>query len=371
MGDMRFNDKRFARSGRAAIANRRREPTRRCGRSRYYKMGWAHYDEDRFAEAADAFRSVLDLYASAAGPRIQADLQRRGGVVPDPLARRRRRRPTPRPATSTASARARTSTACWMALAQNYRRYGDLRAAAATDERCLARYPLHPDALLSAGRLIETDERAEQPQRGAFGAALVGAAVRAGRRVGARAGVGFGARRRDRRSPAARGCRSRASITGAPAPPVRARTGVRPLGSTVSLLATWPGDAEAPNLEMLHSGEASASLRRVSGGARALPRRGVVGAGRQRGRPGAVAARRGHRRLVRAPSARGARRDAPTGAGLARTCRARRGRRLAASLPDHPRRRRPDLARGPARLRARLERAGDRRLRPHGAVIPR
>ena len=256
MGDMRFNDKRFL----EAVELYRQsatgtDPTLRA--IAYYKMGWAHYDEDRFAEAADAFRSVLDLYASAEGPRIQADLRGEaesylihslaGAGGPDATARY----------FDGIGARPYEH-GVWMALAQNYRRYGDLRSAAATDERCLARYPLHPDALLSAGRLIETDERAEQPQRarsarlswaprfvpGAeWARAQASDSVRAAGSAFARGAWMQVAREHHRR---ARATRSREDW----------REAARLYGL---VLATWPGDAEAPNLEML-MGEASASL---------------------------------------------------------------------------------------------------------------
>ena len=119
-------------------------------------MGWAHFNEDRFLEAADAFRAVLDLYALDGPRRDPGGLEGEAEAVPRPLARRRGRRAGVRASTSTASGRVPTSGACSWRSGQHFRRYGLLAEAAAVDELCLERYPLDADALLSARRLIET-----------------------------------------------------------------------------------------------------------------------------------------------------------------------------------------------------------------------
>jgi tetratricopeptide (TPR) repeat protein len=161
MGDMHFNERRFAASivpyQRAAAGD---DPSLRV--IALYKMGWAHFNQERLTDAADAFRSVLDLYESGArleinvnlAPEAEAylihSLARAGGaraladyfdrIGPRPYERR-----------------------VLMAMGQHYRRYGMHAEAAATDELCLARFPQHADALLSAQRLAETYQRWDRP----------------------------------------------------------------------------------------------------------------------------------------------------------------------------------------------------------------
>lgn len=128
-----------------------------------YKTGWAHYDGNRFEAAAEAFRGVLDLYAGEARLQVQADIEHEaeqyfvyslaaaGGAsayehaFPNgsepPYARRVLR-----------------------AMGQHFRRYGQMDDAIAADELYLKRWPADGAALEIAGRLADTQHRAERPQ---------------------------------------------------------------------------------------------------------------------------------------------------------------------------------------------------------------
>jgi tetratricopeptide (TPR) repeat protein len=74
VGDMHFNAKRFPESirlyQRAATGA---DPSLTA--IALYKTGWAHYNQDRFAEAAEAFGAVLDLYGTDRRMEIEADIE--------------------------------------------------------------------------------------------------------------------------------------------------------------------------------------------------------------------------------------------------------------------------------------------------------
>lgn len=163
MGDMDFDARRFP----AAVihyAQAARGPDPNLEVIARYKSGWAHFNEDRFTEAADAFRSVLDLYASEKRASIPADIEKEAETY---LVH------------SLAGAGGAEAVLAYfgrvgertyerrvlMALAQHLRRAGKLAEAAATDALCLERYPEHPDALLAARRLIETRLRSGDAAR--------------------------------------------------------------------------------------------------------------------------------------------------------------------------------------------------------------
>jgi TolA-binding protein len=161
MGDMRFNDRDYAEAGRLyAEAATGADPNLRV--MALYKMGWAHSNEDRFLDAADAFRAALDLYGSEERARIGADVEKESETyLVHSLARaggagafaayfdRVGERPYER--------------RILMALADHFRRYSLFEEAAAADAMNIARHPLHPDALASAQRLPETWLRAGAP----------------------------------------------------------------------------------------------------------------------------------------------------------------------------------------------------------------
>jgi outer membrane protein assembly factor BamD (BamD/ComL family) len=74
MGDMHFNTKDYAGSIRLyEQAAAGADPSLQA--IALYKTGWAHYNQDRFAEAAAAFAAVLDLYGTPERARIQADIE--------------------------------------------------------------------------------------------------------------------------------------------------------------------------------------------------------------------------------------------------------------------------------------------------------
>jgi TolA-binding protein len=161
MGDMHFNDRRFgdcvALYEHAAAGS---DPSLKA--IALYKLGWAHFNEERFLPAADAFRAVMDVYESGGRGVIQVDIEheaeayliltlaRAGGgrafaeyfdrIGPRPYERR-----------------------VLMAMGQHFRRFSLFPEAAATDELFITRYPLQPEALVSAQRLTETYDRWDRP----------------------------------------------------------------------------------------------------------------------------------------------------------------------------------------------------------------
>lgn len=162
MGDMRFN----ARDHAAAVAHyaaaaQGGDPNLRA--IALYKMGWAHSNEDRFMDAADAFRAALDLYGSDARAAIRADVEKESETyLVHSLARaggaaaftayfeRIGERPYARRILAS--------------IAGHFRRYSLFEEAAAADAAFIARYPLHPEALASAQNLPETWLRAGRPE---------------------------------------------------------------------------------------------------------------------------------------------------------------------------------------------------------------
>jgi tetratricopeptide (TPR) repeat protein len=154
MGDMRFQERQFAQAVEfyQKAAN---GPDASLEAMALYKMGWAHFNDDKFMAAADAFRSVLDLYASGRRVEIQADIENEaeqylvhslagaGGAKAfatyfDKLGHRP------------------YETKVLLALGMQLRKLGLHEDAAAVDQLGLERYPEHPDALASARRLVDT-----------------------------------------------------------------------------------------------------------------------------------------------------------------------------------------------------------------------
>ena len=120
-----------------------------------YKLGWAHFNEDRFEAAADAFAQVLDLYGSEHRREIQADIEGEAeAYLLHSLA-----------GAGGAEAFARYfdrigkrsyEQRVLLALGQHFRRYGELPRATEVDRLAITRYPDTPEALLSAERLVTT-----------------------------------------------------------------------------------------------------------------------------------------------------------------------------------------------------------------------
>ncbi|MFI5370825.1 MAG: tol-pal system YbgF family protein, partial [Candidatus Eisenbacteria bacterium] len=160
LGDMRFAAQRWDESAdmyaKAAEAG---EPEMRA--IAWFKRGWSEYDRDRWDEAADAFRHVLDIYASPARGTLRADIEGEAeSYLVESLSR-----------SGDAGATARFfdqlgarpyEQRVLLTLGQHERRYSHFEQAAAVDRLLLDRYPLSPDALVSAQRLVATDERAHR-----------------------------------------------------------------------------------------------------------------------------------------------------------------------------------------------------------------
>jgi len=129
-----------------------------------YKLGWAHFNEQRHAEAAAAFGSVLDVYAAHPELAQQTDLAAEsesylvhslaGGGGADAFARH-----------FAGSGSRPYESRVLLSLGQHFRRYGEFARAAEVDVACLQRYPESPEALTSAQRLVQTHERGDRQDR--------------------------------------------------------------------------------------------------------------------------------------------------------------------------------------------------------------
>ena len=160
LGDIRFAAQRWNESS-EMYAHAAESPDPEMRAIAWFKRGWSEYDQDRWSDAAAAFREVLDVYASPARTRLRADIEREAeSYLVESLSR---------------SGDAKTSAAFFdgagarvyeqrvlIALAQHERRYSHFEQAAEIDRLVLDRFPLSPEALTSAQSLIATDERAHR-----------------------------------------------------------------------------------------------------------------------------------------------------------------------------------------------------------------
>jgi TolA-binding protein len=161
MGDLRFNEGRFAESvplyQHAASGS---DPSLQA--IALYKMGWAHFNGERLSEAADAFGAVMDVYESGQRPQINVDIEGEAeSYLIHTLARSGG-------ATAFADHFERVGSRPYerrvlRGLGHHFRRYSLFAEAAAAEELYLARYPLDADALTSAERLPETYQRWDRP----------------------------------------------------------------------------------------------------------------------------------------------------------------------------------------------------------------
>lgn len=129
-----------------------------------YKLGWAHFNEDRFDAAAAAFGSVLDAYAAHPEVAQQADLAAESeSYLVHALAGGGGAEAFTRHFAGTGSRPYELRVL--LALGQHFRRYGELQRAAEVDVACMQRYPESAEALTSAMRLVQTHERAGHADR--------------------------------------------------------------------------------------------------------------------------------------------------------------------------------------------------------------
>ncbi len=157
MGDMRFAAKQYV-DAIALYEKAASGPEAGLTAIALYKSGWAHYLENRYREAADAFRAVLDLYGAEPSIAKQADLADEAeAYLVHALA-------------GAGGARAFAAyfdrigarpyeARVLLALGENLRRLGLHADAGASDELFATRYPRHPDALLGAQRMIASRRR--------------------------------------------------------------------------------------------------------------------------------------------------------------------------------------------------------------------
>jgi TolA-binding protein len=227
-----------------------------------YKSGWAHYNADRWQQAADAFRGVLDLYAEDTRLRVQADIEQEaeqyfvyslaaaGGAEAFERA-------------FPASAERPYERRVLRAMGQHFRRYGEFADAAAVDQLYLRRWPADPSALDVVGRLAESQRRGERPDEeratrlawaerfapgGEWASAQASDSLRQAGETFARTAWRSEAYEHHRR---ARGSGS----------PEEWRAALRHYRT---LLERWPDDSTSAVYE-LHAGEASAELGDYSG----------------------------------------------------------------------------------------------------------
>jgi tetratricopeptide (TPR) repeat protein len=254
MGDLHFNERRFAECVdlyRRAAAGA--DPSLQA--IALYKLGWSHFNQEQFLDAADAFRSVLDVYGAHDDLTVDIEgeseeylihtLARAGGA--DAFAGyfdRIGARPY--------------EMGVLLAMGQHFRHYSLYGEATATDSVAIRRYPLAPEALVSAQRLTETYQRWERMSlvrqaqldcaprfapNSAWANAQTSDSVRS-------AGAAF-----------ARGSWQSVAVHHH----LEARKGGAPadwrqaLSLYETLLSYWPSDPESPNFE-LYAGEASERL---------------------------------------------------------------------------------------------------------------
>ena len=256
LGDMRFADQRFAES--IALYERAAQgPDAGQKAIALYKMGWAHFNEEQFTDAADAFRRVLDLYAGGEKVELKVDLQKESETYfIQSMARAGG-------AGAFAAYFQKTGDRPYekqllKSLGQHFRRYSLFGEAAAADQLFLERYPLDADALLSAQRLVETHQRADhRPEaraaqlanapRFAPGSPWANAQTSDSLRA---AGAAFA---RGAYAAVAHDLHLEARRTGSP------DTWRAALAQYETLLRQWPDDAETPAFE-LQAGEANTQL---------------------------------------------------------------------------------------------------------------
>ncbi len=255
MGDMQFNEKRFA-AGIELYQHAAAGTDLGMRVIALYKMGWAHFNEDRFMEAADAFRGVLDLYGSDRRA-IPVDIEGESQAYLVHSLAAAGGAPTFEEYFGRIGARPYERTVL-LALGQQFRRYGEFPRAAEIDELFIRRFPLDPDALVSAERLVETLRRSERPARERESRLALAPRF-------APASEWFVAQRsdsvRDAGADFARSSWTRVALDAH----LKARSGgsredwQEALRLYDMLLAHWPKDANAPAIE-LNAGEASARL---------------------------------------------------------------------------------------------------------------
>lgn len=256
MGDMQFDAHEFPASV-EFYTHAAKGPDPSLSAIAYYKMGWADFNQDRYLDAADAFRSVLDLYAAHPPGTLQVDIEgeARSYIV-----------------YSLAGAGGPAAFAAYfdrigerpyekrllLSLGQHFRRYGQFAKAGATDELFIRRYPREADALVSAQRLIETYQKSNQPVMEREARLRFAPFFAPG-------GEWFAAQHDDslRNAGAAFAHASLKSVA------LERHLAARATGSSEDwrealrlyglLLASWPDDSDRATIE-LNSGEASAAL---------------------------------------------------------------------------------------------------------------
>jgi cellulose synthase operon protein C len=256
LGDIRFAAQRWDESS-EMYAHAAESPDPEMRAIAWFKRGWSEYDQDRWSDAAQAFREVLDVYASPARTRLRADIEKEAeSYLVESLSRSG-------DATSAAAFFDGTGARVYeqrvlLTLAQHERRYSHFEQAAAIDRLVLDRFPTSPEALTSAQSLIATEERAHRTD--AANAARADLAARF---------VPDGAWARAQRSDSVRAAGEAFAHASWLAVASQQHLGARKshdpaawraaLDVYRNLLTRWPNDADNPSLE-LRAGEAALAL---------------------------------------------------------------------------------------------------------------
>ena len=161
MGDMAFNDKRFA----ASVplyqnATSGGDPTLTV--IALYKMGWAHFNQDHFDDAASAFGAVLDHYQGPERSAIRVDIEGESRTYLVFSLAGAGGAPAFEKYFAGAGQKA-YERGLLVALSQHFRRYDQYPQAAEADQLFIRRYALDPEALPAAQRLIENYLRSNRP----------------------------------------------------------------------------------------------------------------------------------------------------------------------------------------------------------------
>ena len=163
MADLNFNDRDFA-SGVTLYQRAAAGGDTSLAVTALYKMGWAEYNAERYLQAVDAFRRVLDLYDAPGHAPIQVDVHKE--AESDLIQAMARAGGAPAFAMYFDTLGTRPyEMKLLMSLAAYQRRYSLFADAAASEELALTRYPLAPEALENAQLLAETYRRWEKPDQ--------------------------------------------------------------------------------------------------------------------------------------------------------------------------------------------------------------
>jgi hypothetical protein len=255
MGDMAFDARRWAEAA-SRYAHAAEGPDATLDAIALYKRGWAFYNQDRYDDAADAFRAVLDLDAAKRGD-VHVDIESEANAYLVYALAGAGGAPALVRAAERSGAR-EYDVRVALALGQQYRAWGRYADAAAVDRLVLDRWPDSSEALLAAQREVETWRRAGEPAREREAALALAPRFAPG-------GEWYGRQSSDSLKSAGESFAHDTWLSVAREQHARARTSgaaadwKQALDSYAAVLARWPHDADADALE-LAAGESATHL---------------------------------------------------------------------------------------------------------------